>query len=451
MTAMIFWGEKGEYGPFTAQKDGWPNAGEVIRHYRKNLQMSADELARQYGEAIGEHITARWILKMEQQNKIPTDLTRRRALMKILHIPPILLGLSSLEQVIYTSTIATKIHPAPTTLKHISPKDIVKYEQHTRAYWLLSYTGEESLEVVVTSMRELERFECQSGGELQRYVRRVLNSHYQLASDIMRHRGNFMAAWTYANKAVRMTKLPGLNDFFAAALYRRGYTSLEWGVFGDEVSRGMMNSKPDRKKIEAALLDFEEALLHARPQLKGAIWLELSRVQGILCHPSIALTLLSQAEDMVGTGSTIADPIEQILLEGALNGLNEGMYLLGKAASLIIMGRTTSAIELLDDLDELKNGQGIARNQTRRLAYADTLRAEAAIGARDYFTAATRAMSALQTFQDIHTIERIAKINSIYTRLAEKYGSHAEVKVLGKMLADYYKTHGNKRPRNEQE
>ena len=76
MTAMIFWGEKGEYEPFTAQKDGWPNAGEVIRHYRKKLQISADELARQYGEAIGEQITTRWLLKMEQQNKIPTDLTR---------------------------------------------------------------------------------------------------------------------------------------------------------------------------------------------------------------------------------------------------------------------------------------------------------------------------------------------------------------------------------------
>ncbi len=33
VSEMIFWGEKGEYGPFTVQEDGWPNAGEVIRHY----------------------------------------------------------------------------------------------------------------------------------------------------------------------------------------------------------------------------------------------------------------------------------------------------------------------------------------------------------------------------------------------------------------------------------
>jgi len=212
-----------------------------------------------------------------------------------------------------------------------------------------------------------------------------------------------------------------------------------------------MNSEPDRKKIETALVDFEEALFHARPQLKGAIWLELSRAQGFLRNTPMTLRLLSQVEDMVGSGSKVADPIEQILLEGALNGLNEGMYLLGKAASLIVVGRTTSALELLDDLDELKNGQGIARNQTRRLAYADTLRAEAALGARDYFTAATRAISALQTFLDIHTIERIAMINTLHRRLAEKCGNHPEVRVLGKMLADYYRTYGNKRLQEEQE
>ena len=101
MSAMIFWGEKGEYGPFTAQEDGWPHAGEVIRHYRRKLKLGAEELARRYSAAIGEQVTARWILKMEQQNKVPADFTRRRALIKILNIPAILLGLASLEQVLF--------------------------------------------------------------------------------------------------------------------------------------------------------------------------------------------------------------------------------------------------------------------------------------------------------------------------------------------------------------
>lgn len=99
MLELIFWGEKGKYGPFAAQEDGWPKAGEVVRHYRRKLKMSAEELAEHYGRATGTQVTARWILKMEQQNKVPTDITRRQILIQILAIPPVLLGLASLEQV----------------------------------------------------------------------------------------------------------------------------------------------------------------------------------------------------------------------------------------------------------------------------------------------------------------------------------------------------------------
>src|SRR5579883_3271943 len=105
MEMKVFWGEHGEYGPFTRQEDGWPHAGEVIREYRRLRNMSAETLAKRYGEALTRRfgsgaeakITARWILKMEQKNQIPTDIVRRRILTTILDIPPFLLGLASLE------------------------------------------------------------------------------------------------------------------------------------------------------------------------------------------------------------------------------------------------------------------------------------------------------------------------------------------------------------------
>lgn len=305
--------------------------------------------------------------------------------------------------------------------------------------WLLSYTGEDSLDEIVLNIRKLEQLEHQSQGNLQSYTQNILNSYYQLASDTARYQGNFALAWKYANDALRVTKRIGLNDFISAAFYRRGYTLLEWGVFGDQVSQGLINSEPERKKIESAIVDFEAALPHAQPQLKGAIWLELSRAQGILQQSSLAIHLFQQAETMVGAETTASSPVEQILLEGALNGLNEGMYLLGKTASLIVLGRTTTAIEVLDELDELKNGKRIPRNQTRRLAYTNVLRAEASFGVKDYMTASLRALEALKTFQDINTIERIAGINDLYRRLTERYGKQPEVKELGKMLSKYYK------------
>jgi transcriptional regulator with XRE-family HTH domain len=438
MSEMIFWGDRGEYGPFHMQEDGWPHAGEVIRHYRRKIQMSAEELARRYGEAIHAQVTARWILKMEQQNKVPMDITRRRILAKILDIPPLLLGLASLEAITYHPPTTEQIPRASAALKQTSFVDLTPYEQYARNCWLLSYTGKETLEEVVTNMWELEQCERQSSGDFQRQVWYILNIYYQLASDMTRHQGNFTAAWMYANNAVRVTRLHGIRDFLAAALYRRGYTSLEWAIFGDHVAAGKMNREPDKKKLRAALVDFDEALPYARAQLKGAIWLEISRAQGSLQELSLSLSMANAAEGMIDAGSNLSDPLEQILLEGALNGLNEGMYLLGKTASFIVLGRTT-AIELLDDLEALKNGKGIARNQARRLAYADLLRAEASLGTKDYTTAVTRATSAFQTFQDIQTLEKIARINAIHSKLAEKCPNHFEVKSLGKMLKKQYK------------
>lgn len=453
MEMRIFWGAQGEYGPFAIQDDGWPNAGEVIRHYRRKCGMSAAELAQRYREDLAKHdrhatrtpITARWILKMEQKNQVPADLTRRRILANILNIPLQLLGLASLDMVTHSpSADALVQHGTASLKKQTSFVDLTTYEQFIRIRWLLSYTGEETLEEVVKNIRELEYCESQSSGDFQKQVWNTLNSHYQLASDIHRHRGNFSAAWKQANNAVRVTRLIGLNDLLAAALYRRGYISLEWSIYGNQVSLGIMNDQPERKLLDASIADFEEAFPHARAQLKGAIWLELSRAQANLQKNSLSRNLIVLAEDMVDAGNSTIDPLEQILLEGALSGLNEGMYLLGKAASLIAVGRTTTAIEVLDDLDELKNGKGIARNQVRRLAYADALRAEASLGTKDYVTSAIRAANALQIFQDIHTIERIAWINKIYQILLKRYGHHPEVKRLGMMLAAYYRKNAMK-------
>ena len=164
MSEMIFWGNKGEYGPFHIQEDGWPHAGEVIRHYRRKQHMNAEELARHYGEAIHSEVTARWILKMEQQNKVPTDITRRRILAHILHVPPVLLGLASLETATYHPPIGQQAAYESAVLQQIPFIDLATYEQYARDCWLLSYTGEEMFKEVLKYNLELVQYEQQSNG-----------------------------------------------------------------------------------------------------------------------------------------------------------------------------------------------------------------------------------------------------------------------------------------------
>ena len=51
MDQLFYWGEGGQYGPYHAQANGWPNTGEVMRDFREQKAMSAEELGEVYGRA----------------------------------------------------------------------------------------------------------------------------------------------------------------------------------------------------------------------------------------------------------------------------------------------------------------------------------------------------------------------------------------------------------------
>lgn len=80
------------YGHFMPGEDCLPHIGQVIRYYRKMCGMGKEELA-----AI-LHCTVRYVemLESKQNSTMPELISRRILLAKVLHIPPILLGLSSL-------------------------------------------------------------------------------------------------------------------------------------------------------------------------------------------------------------------------------------------------------------------------------------------------------------------------------------------------------------------
>jgi hypothetical protein len=66
------------------------------------------------------------------------------------------------------------------------------------------------------------------------------------------------------------------------------------------------------------------------------------------------------------------------------------------------------------------------------------------------YALATRAMHAFHVYQDIGTLDRIAWINAIYEKLAQKYTHHPEIKLLGKMLREYYALAAHKKsPKGE--
>jgi transcriptional regulator with XRE-family HTH domain len=224
----LYWGEEGRYGPFSAQDDGWPNAGEVVRYYRKAANMTLANFARQYGVATKTVVTSQWIYRMEKQNKVPTDITRRQAIVNILQIPPILLGLGTLET-ISRGTIAEteKLPITPAILKPGIAINLSNYEREIRTFYLLTYTSNahHALGDIQAAISELEEIEQQSGGELQRTVRELLFSYYRLAKEVYQDIMDLPVSYRFANLSVRTAKNLGRKDLIAGALYGRGYSS----------------------------------------------------------------------------------------------------------------------------------------------------------------------------------------------------------------------------------
>ena len=448
----IYWGEKGEYGPFTAQDNGWPHAGEVIRHYRRNRKMSAEELARRYGEAIGEQVTARWILKMEQQNKVPTDITRRQALVKILDIPPALLGVSSLELILFKPEVKKEALPTgPVILKQTPFLDLAKYEREIRTLWLLNETSHahDALGDVLTAIRELEELEEQAKGNLQCRVRELLYSHYRLATRIYRDLMELPLAYASANQAVRVTKSLNRDALIAAALYIRGFIRLVWGLYGEKALFGIV--EPHREKLIEALRDFEQAIPLARPQLKGLLLLEMSRAQSLLkgsaTDITVALRTMELAEKTVESEGSHADPYQRMLLDGTLNGLNEEEYLLGKAITLNAAGRSNKALEEFEVLERLNERKRRGKDYTRYHAWIDIVQAQAYLGAKEYYMATDTATKALVVLRDIDSVDNITNIRAIHDELLKSsYRGNKEVNELGKILTKYYQSRKRKQP-----
>jgi tetratricopeptide (TPR) repeat protein len=381
---------------------------------------------------------------MERSNKVPADITRRQALAKILHIPPLLLGLGSIEQICPEQNTDEQITPV-ILHSRLSP-DLSPYETRIRTFWLLNETSQAHsvLEDTLISIAQLEALEPQAGGNFQHHIYELLYSHYRLASRIHRDLMNLPTAYYYANHAVRITKHLARNDFIATSLFVRGFICLVWGLHGKDVASGILCFQHD--KLVEALQNFEQALPLARPQLKGILQLEMSRVQAILSHSAIDITIALKTMDLAGKlvdcETRSADSYTNILLDARVKGLDEEEYLLGRAITFNALGRSQRALEELDALDRLDERKRRGKDQTRHYAWLELVQAQTYLGMKEYYIATDKATKAFLVLRDLDSLDNIAFVHDIYhTLCSSSYQENAEVKKLGKMLTRYHHSH----------
>jgi tetratricopeptide (TPR) repeat protein len=394
------------YGPFDPDPNdhNFPNAGQVVRHYRLLKKWTPAQL----GDALDK--SARWVQAMEHDNTVPEAISRRRALAAMLNIPAVLLGLAPLEQLL-TPQLATPSISKKTSLDKTA---VTQYQLSLRLYWELYFTSTayDSVEDIKLWLRHLRTLASEVSGYQRQQLVELVCQYHQLTAHILRDQRDYSSAMNHANRAVKIAKSLGNNELIASALLRRGFISFDQGDF------------------TTALVDLDTALpfaKYARAPLRGFIYQVAghyhSHIQQSMADEIQAIKLLDQAGHIIRQGNLEDDQ--------SFVRFNAGWYHTERAEALIAINRPSDA---LDELDRAERQLG--PDQPRRRAHIDIFRAKAYLKQEDFSSAADLAEEAYIVSKAVKSELNIARISEICEQLnRSKHGNSPQVQRLKLMLA----------------
>jgi transcriptional regulator with XRE-family HTH domain len=230
------------YGYFTPGEGNFPHIGQVIRYYRKMCGLEKGALAIILG------CTKRFVemLESDQNRVMPQLLSRRILLAKALHIPPILLGLSSLA--LYEKENATPL--LSEFLEADSITDIRRmafYEGTLALSWEFYYTSsiERAAKNIDFCFEMLNEEAKETKGVQRDQFDAVRCRFFRLAALIARERMEVDKAFGYINESVSMALHLKNAELIAASLV------------------GRIRIRYQKQQYEQALQDAETACFYA--------------------------------------------------------------------------------------------------------------------------------------------------------------------------------------------
>ncbi len=436
MSLQYMWGDKQQYGPFSAGEDGYPCCGEVVRHYRVLKRLSATKFAEAYGRALGEKAKTRiWVLTMERTNNVPTDITRRRVIADLLGIPYVLLGLS---ETLAKTPLTTDV-PVPKQVvetPRVAKRETVlaalftEHEQVLTSYFNGFYCrhGHTALTEVTEATEEISLWLPHTREHLQQRGITLIARYHQFGNNVAREQRQHDLAIFHADKAIEhaeeVQKIKPASDLMALVSYRRSITSFE-----QEITR--INQPSDYRD---AVSHIDAALSHAQsaiPLVNDFISLEWG-----LIHAHVATSekekkiVRERLQGSYGYADLKMSRDDENYLRNS-----PSWYHLTYAEALIVLGDYTEAIGELDVAEELTS-----LNQPRRFAYIDALRAMAHMGLGEYKEAVDYARDALIESKAVKSEYNIARIAKVYRQLREVYKHSGDLTELGREFA---KTHSH--------
>lgn len=458
MSVGLYWGEGGQFGPFEAQPDGWPNAGQVMRHFREKQGISAAEFAYMYSEELekqGSHkkgkqgkerkVTAIWILNMEKQNSVPNDITRRRIIAHLLKIPPALFGLAELSHVVVPSQVPNQVSSLPGSTTVQRPAiDISHFQRNISVALQLHKANHahELMENIQADLGVLSALEADARGDLLYQVRELLIGNHLLASRIARDQRQYKQAYLYANNAVGIARRMGDTDLLGSSRHTRGLVFLAWGQSG-HLHQGQLQD--DRDKIRRAATEFQAILDEEvqcpgkfHPQLLAQTMVQNARALAALAQNDHAkvnvLVLLDKAAEKMD--SPYVDNLYTRMLLTGSDFLSKEGYRQHRANvlnALSLYGRA------LSELQQIQKGTAVSETNPRNQVWVRLVESKAFIGLEEYTQATQQLKEALVICSSIQSAQNMVSIaNKCSQLLRSPYSSSSDVRELADMLHEWY-------------
>jgi uncharacterized small protein (DUF1192 family) len=222
----------GDYGPYQVDSTGVPFLSDVVWDMLARRAISAEELGKRFGALTRKSkkpYTKSRIYQMLRDNSFPEEKSRRWALAKLLQIPPLLLGVSSLDELL--RDYEQGIPSAPTRAATAYQFDYSEYKTALRQLWKqhrLSNTWQ-SLADIDLRIALLEKELLYGEHAQKKQIAVLLCGYHMLSANLATDQQDADTAIVHLNQAYAVAKEKQLPRVQGGILLRRGWALQERG------------------------------------------------------------------------------------------------------------------------------------------------------------------------------------------------------------------------------
>lgn len=389
-----------DYEPWPAGDDGWPNAGAVIKWYRRAKGWTQV----QFADSLG--LQELMVRKMENSSFGLNSLSRRRAVGFLLSIPPLLLGLDA-EHVLSQPSPATSAHLSPTP----QPLSLEKVQAIQARLWSGYYTGhlQEKVPQVRTFLARIDDALLQAPEIEQPAWLEVQSLGYQWLGNVLRDHSDAHLVLSYNKKAVELAHHSGNADLLSIALTRQMESAYHLGLNEQAV------------KFAQVLAQIQEP----DPVLNSARAMYSARV--------LSLTVSDQADR-----SQVLRLVEQCQHFGNTYNINNTPEVFRRRHAETLLNLAESARDrtrLLSRASDLLEQLDPSQFDIRYQIEVWLTHARIALARKEYDYAAIYTLDAWPLVSKLQNWRKLPQIVEIYhTLLQSNYGGSSQVARLGLLL-----------------